>query len=124
MNYNTFLERFGLNPDDFVNKEAVIIRDDNSIIYEVIQDTSNRFCPSCGCKGVVKDHSWSEISMKSTIDLNETLRIYKTRFYCPLCKKSFTPNLKGIERYSKTSDFTKEKIIEDHLEIHRVVKLE
>lgn len=117
MNYNIFLERFGLDPNDFVNKEPAIIKDNDIIIYEVIQDTSKRFCPTCGVKGLVKDHSWVNISLNTTIGLKEELRIYKTRFYCPICKKSFTPSIKGIERYSKISNITKDKIIEEFKEV-------
>lgn len=113
MNYNTFLERFGLNPDDFVNKEPAIIHEGNSIIYEVTQDTSNKFCPICGVKGLIKDHSWTKISLNTTIGLEEEIRIYKTRFYCPICKKSFTPSLRGIERHAKISNITKEGIIKE-----------
>ncbi len=115
MNYNTFLLRFGFNPCDFKNKEPLIIEgDDESIIYEVEQNLDNRRCPTCNLdKTLVKDHDWVTINLNTTIDKKEYLRIRKTRFYCPICKKSFTPELQGINRYEKISEATKNAIKEE-----------
>ena len=37
MNYKTFLIRFNLNPNDFVDKEPIVIKNDDTIIYVLVQ---------------------------------------------------------------------------------------
>ena len=67
MNYNTFLIRFNLNPNDFVNKEAVVIENDDNIVYELIQKIDDKRCPICHSKCHIKDHDWVEIKINTTI---------------------------------------------------------
>ena len=119
MNYNTFLLRFGFNPSEFKNKEALIIEgDDGSIIYELEQEVHDRTCPNChNPKTQVKDHDWVEINLNTTIGKKEYLRIRKTRFKCPKCKITFTPSIQGIDRYEKISDATKEAIRQEFFNI-------
>ena len=117
MNYNIFLIRFNLNPNDFVDKEPVIIETNNTIIYEIIQKVDEKICPVCKSKCCVKDHDWVEIKVNSTIGKTEILRIYKTRLICSNCNQSFTPKLTGLDKYSKVSLATKNAIINEFYEI-------
>lgn len=117
MNYNTFLIRFNLNPNDFVNKEAVVIENDDNIVYELIQKIDDKRCPICHSKCHIKDHDWVEIKINTTIGKKEILRIYKTRLVCSKCNHSFTPKLKGLHEYSKVSLATKTAIIQEFYEM-------
>lgn len=112
MNYNMFLLRFGLNPDNFVNKEPSIIDSDDAVIYEVIQDITNkRECPFChNKKTMVKDHDLVQINASTSLGKKEFIRINKTRLKCPSCHKTFTPPIEGIERYERMNKTTIEAI--------------
>ena len=54
MHFNTFLLRFGLNPEDFVDKPVEPIPFDKGFIYELEQKDSDRECPYCHSQKVYK----------------------------------------------------------------------
>lgn len=117
MNYNTFIIRFNLDPNDFIDKEPVIIKTDDIIVYELIQKINDILCPICHSKCHIKDHNWVEIKTNTTIGKKEILRIYKTRLICTKCRHSFTPKLNGLTYYSKVSLSTKNSIIKEFYEL-------
>ena len=116
MDFNTFLIRLGIDPSSFTNKYLEPIKTDKGFIYEVEQRTDNRICPYCNSKNVnIKDYDYIEINCSQTDQIQETLRIRKVRFKCKDCNKSFTPDISGIVKYSKTSSQTVNMIVNDFL---------
>lgn len=48
MNYNTFLIRYGIEPDNFKNKESVPQKTNTGYLYYLEQETAiERKCPNC-----------------------------------------------------------------------------
>ncbi len=114
MNFNTILNRMGINPDNFINADNKEIRTSNGFIYQVIQRTDRRECPYCNSTHVViNDYDFVEINCSCSEYLEEVLRIKKVRFKCRNCNRTFTPPIEGIERYSKISAQVMNSIISD-----------
>lgn len=114
MNFNTILFRLGLDPNDFINEDDEPIKTKEGFIYEVKQRTDLRCCPCCkGNNVIINDYNYVEINCSETDHIKDTLRIKKVRFKCKNCNKTFTPSLRGIERYSKISNQTFEMIVKD-----------
>ena len=104
MNFNTLLLRLGFNPDNFVNENREIIQTPDGFIYEVRQQIKNRTCPKCGSiHCTIHDHDIVEINCNETSQFRDTLRIIKTRLKCRDCGATFTPDIDGLDCYSKTS---------------------
>lgn len=114
MNFNTLLQRLGIDPDNFENRDNEPIKSESGFIYEVYQKTDNRKCPYCGSqKSYVNDHDTVNINCSETDQISDVLRIKKVRFKCRECGKTYTPEIKGIEKYSKTSNQTMNLIYGD-----------
>lgn len=114
MDFNTFLIRLGFDPSNFVNRYSEPIKTGDSFIYEVEQDVKERKCPNCNSNKVIKhDHDTVEINCSETNQIKDILRIKKVRFKCKDCNKTYTPDIKGIDRYFKTSNQTIDMIIKD-----------
>ncbi len=114
MNFNTFLLRFGLSPDNFVNKLVEPIKTPTGFIYEVEQTVEGHKCPYCGGKKYVQYGTrWSEINCSETDLIQDTLRVLKHRFLCKSCHRTFTPVIYGIDRYSQTSSQVIDMIVKD-----------
>lgn len=114
MNFITILYRLGIDPDIFVNADNDPVKTADSFIYEVKQKSDSRICIHCGsCNTIIHDHDYIEINCSETDQIRDILRIRKVRFKCKKCGKTFTPPIKGIESYSKTSFQTIQMIIND-----------
>ena len=114
MDFNTILIRLGIGSENFTNKVVDPIKTSDGFIYEVEQRNDQRECPYCHSEHtVIKDHYYTEINCSETDQIKDTLRIKKVRFKCKNCGKTFSPEIRGIERYSKTSAQTIEMIIRD-----------
>lgn len=114
MNFNTILLRLGLDPDDFVNKLSEPIRTKEGFIYEADQEIKERICPYCHShKVIIHDHDIIEVNCSQTDQIRDILRIRKTRLMCKDCKKTFTPDISGIDRYSRISRQSLDMIIND-----------
>ena len=114
MDFNTLLYRLGIDPNAFVNQQNEPIRAENGFIYEVRQRTDERRCPFCGSEETyIHDHDIVEINCSETDLIRDILRIRKVRFRCRKCRKTFTPSIPGITRYSHTSEQTLRMIMED-----------
>lgn len=114
MNFNTILYRFGLNPDNFINEDRDPIKTDNGFIYEVRQRTDIRLCPKCKSNNIhIHDHNIVEISCKQTNQIDDILRIVKTRFKCNACGVTYTHDVDGVETYSSISKQTRKLIVGD-----------
>ena len=114
MDFNTFLIRLGIDSESFVNKAFEPIRTNEGFIYEVEQRKDERTCPYCHSEHtIIKDHYFAEINCSETDQIKDILRIRKVRFKCKNCGKTFSPEIRGIERYSKTSAQTVEMITYD-----------
>lgn len=115
MYLNTFLIRFGFDPNDFVNELAEPFKtDNNETVYNVRQKTDKIPCPSCGCLDcTVNDYYWVEANCTSNSGDPTIIRIKKIRFRCKICKKTYTPIIHGIERYAKISKFVIDLIVKE-----------
>jgi hypothetical protein len=62
MNFNTFLLRLGLDPDNFKNIPSDPIKTDKGFIYEFEQRTDQREFPHCHADKVyINDYAFVEI---------------------------------------------------------------
>ena len=138
MDFNIFLTRLGIATDNFKNLQVDPIMTDGGFIYEVEQRTDERECPFCHAKEAnIKDFDYVEINCSETDNLKDILRIRKVRFRCKSCNKTFTPPIKGIERYARISkqaesficsDFTKKLTFSQiarnyHLTTERIIQM-
>lgn len=114
MDFNTLLLRLGIDSSCFVNRLNEPIKTDEGFIYEVEQECKERLCPFCNSTDVIiHDHDTIEINCCETDHIKDVLRIRKSRLKCKSCKKSFTPEIRGIDRYSSTSKQTLDMILKD-----------
>lgn len=113
MHFNTFLLRFGLNPNDFVDKPVEPIPFEHGFIYELEQKDSERECPFCHSHKVYKN---VVIINNDAINQIEFIRIKKIRYLCKECGKTFTKKLTGIDAYNKIDERTKNLILAELLE--------
>jgi transposase len=115
MYLNTFLFQFGLDPDNFVNEVIEPFESDKgTIIYNLQQRTDVRICPICGCVDAeINNYSWTETNFTANEGRPIIIRIKKVRFKCQGCGKTYTPTIKGIERYSKISKQIETLIVRD-----------
>lgn len=111
MNFNTLLFRFGLDPNNFINRLNEPIKTKDGFIYEVEQKNNARFCPYCRHdKLYIKGYFWTEKNCNSNDFIEDTLRIKRVRLKCTKCEKTFTPKLHGIEPYARLSGQTRKLI--------------
>lgn len=108
----THINLFGFDIEDFVETNSEIIEVDDGWAIELTQKKASE-CPFCHSKKIhVNDHKHRNIVIKH----NETRFIHflirMTRCKCQNCKETFTPSLKGIERYASYSDYTIKNVIE------------
>lgn len=114
MDFNTLLLRLWIDPSCFENRENEPIKTEEGFIYDVIQRTDIRKCPHChSTKVVIHDHDTVEINCSETDQIKDILRIKKVRFLCKECLKTFTPDIRGIQRYARISDQTRRMIVND-----------
>ena len=115
MYLNTFLYMFGLDPDNFVNELAEPFESDNkTIIYNLRQRTDIRICPKCGClDSKINDYNWTETDFTTNEGTPVLIRIKKVRFECNVCHETFTPKIKGIDRYARISKQVEALIIKE-----------
>ena len=114
MDFNTLLSRLGISPDNFINKDNEPISFENGFIYDVEQTKENRTCPYCHENAsVVIGYYVTETNCSESENLKDILRIKHTRFRCKKCGKTYSPEIKGIERYSKISKQVEQFIIND-----------
>ena len=112
MDFNTFLLRFGINPDNFEAIEASPIPFEHGFIYELVQRNDLRTCPFCNTDDTyINDYRIVTINCSQNKEIKDVLRIKKIRFKCKQCKKTFTLPLRGIERRKSISLQTKQLII-------------
>lgn len=115
MYLNTFLYLFGLDPDNFINEVVEPFEsDDGTTIYNLRQRTDQRICPECGCLDAeINNYSWTETNFTTNEGRPTLIRIKKVRFKCKSCGKTFTPKIKGIDRYAKISKQVETLIINE-----------
>ena len=114
MNFNLFLLRLGIDPDNFVNGQTDPIKTEHGFIYEVEQRTDERQCPFCHLENTyINDYDFVEINCSDNDHITDILRVRKVRFKCKSCGKTFTPKIRGVERYDKISQQVKLLIYSD-----------
>ena len=114
MDFNTLLIRLGMDPGCFENRMNEPVRTEEGYIYEVRQRSDERKCPYCRShKAVVNGYYYTETNCSETDQIRDILRIRKVRFKCQECGKTFTPEVRGIERYAKISGQTRNMIVND-----------
>jgi len=114
MNFNTFLSRLGIDPDNFKNVQTDPIATEGGFIFYAEQRTDERKCPHCSSSRVeIKSYHHVKINCSENENIKDILRVKKVRFVCMNCHRSFTPGLKGISRCANTSNMTKDLIFAD-----------
>ena len=107
MNYNAFLSRLGLEPSQFINRLNEPIKIEGGWIYEVDQKSDDYQCPYChGDKLYVHDYNTIDVNCRESSFIKDILRVRKVRLRCKACRKTFTPELRGIGAGFKTSSQT------------------
>ena len=114
MDFNTLLLRLGIEPSNFINKDNSPIRINNGFLYDVEQSKDNKTCPYCNSKDTrITGYYYTETSCSESDNFTDILRIKKVRFRCKYCGKTFTPEIKGIDRYKTISKQVEQFIIND-----------
>ena len=114
MNSNTFLKRFGLNPNDFNAASAEPVTTDDGYLYLLEQDNSKIPCPACNSNHIViKDYYYKDINCSESIHIKDIFRIKTPRFKCKDCNKTFTKPLSNIEENRSISNKTIQMICAD-----------
>ena len=114
MDFNTLLLRLGISPDNFVNKDNEPIPTNNGYIYDVEQSKEERKCPYCHSNHTkITGYYYTETNCSESQNIQDILRIKRVRFLCKECRKTYTPPIKGIERYSTISKQVEQFIIND-----------
>ena len=116
MDFNIFLSRFGLDPDNFTNVPFEPIKTDFGFIYEVEQKTDARICPNCQSQSAyINNYFYITINCSENNHLQDILRVRKIRFKCRDCHKTFTPPLLGVTPRSHISDLQRHLIVNDFM---------
>ncbi len=111
MNYNVFLLRLGLDPSQFTNRMNEPIKTGNGWLYEVDQKSEGYKCPHChNDKLYIHDYNTIEINCRESSFIEDVLRVRKVRLRCKTCRKTFTPELRGVDTGFKTSNQTRQLI--------------
>ena len=115
MNNNTFLYRVGLNPENFINNDIGPITIDGGLLYLVEERKDLRICPyyNNSFKNEIKKYYYIYINVSDNSNMKEIIQIKRIQFICKNCNKTFTNELKGIERNNTISEFIKNQIIHD-----------
>ena len=115
MDFNTLLLRLGIDSNNFINKlnEPIVI--ENGFLYDVEQSKEDRTCPYCHSEeSVIIGYYYTETNCSESENINDKLRIKRVRFRCKECGKTFSPPIKGIDRYSTISKQVEQFIINDY----------
>lgn len=114
MDFNTFLNRFGISSENFVNKENEPIPFSGGYIYEVEQRRDIHVCPECGSTHAhVMGSFYTEVNCSQNEHIKDVLRIKKIRFRCADCGKTYVNKIKGIEPKTTITDQVMQFIIND-----------
>lgn len=114
MDFNTLLLRLGISPDNFANKDNEPIPTNNGYIYDVEQSKEERKCPYCNSSHTrITGYYYTETNCSESQNIQDILRVKRVRFLCKECRKTFSPPIKGIERYSTISKQVEQFIIND-----------
>lgn len=115
MNYNTFLIRYGISPDNFKAVVAEPIKTSTGYMYCLEQRTDiNRQCPFCDSKSIIiKDYDMIKTNISINDNSKDFLMIKKVRFKCKRCNKTYTPEIEGIKPYNHISNLSKNYITWD-----------
>jgi len=116
MDFNIFLSRFGLDPNNFTNVPFEPIKTDFGFVYEVEQRTDQRKCPRCQSQSAyVNNYFYVTINCSENNHLQDILRVRKVRFKCNDCHVTYTPPLQGIKPHTHVSDLQRQLIISDFM---------
>lgn len=113
MDFNIFLARFGLSPDNFVNKYSEPIQYENGFIYELEEKNNHPKCVLCEGKTKVYKRPMIEVKNQFNAYTNDIIRIKRVRHKCMICGKTFYEPLKGITPHSKITQQTLMMILND-----------
>lgn len=114
MDFNILLKRFGISSENFVNKLNEPIPIQGGFLYDVEQRTDIRNCPHCHHNDAhIIGYYFTNTNCSETDNFKDILRVKRVRFRCKKCGKTFSPKIKGIERYSIISEQTKRFIVSD-----------
>ena len=118
MDNTIFFERFGLNPNNFVNRHYERIKTEKGSIYETEEEYQLRTCPHCQHQFMnIHSRRWIVRKLTSTLHMNEELRVRRIRYICPKCSKTHTFSLDGLPR---GKNITAQTIRSIELEFYKV----
>lgn len=138
MDFNIFLLRLGLEPNNFKNKPIEPVQFDRGFVFETEQIVEERKCPHCSSHDVyINDYRFVEYRCTENQNITDILRVKKPRFKCQKCGKTFTKSLEGINPYSNITNQVKQFIITDfsrpftfteiaknyHISLNHVIKI-
>ena len=103
MDFNIFLARFGLSPDNFVNKLNEPIPFERGFIYEIEEQKRNCSSPCCHEKAYINNYKTIEYNCSNIEYIDDVIRIKRIRYRCSKCGKTFTLKLDGIPRNAKVT---------------------
>jgi len=114
MNFNTFLLRVGIEPDNFVNREEEPIIQGDTFIYDVEQDVKERQCPYCNSRHLrITGYYYTETRCNDSEYFKDLLRIKRVRLRCLKCNKTHSPQIRGIDSKKKITRQVEQCIYND-----------
>ena len=124
MDNTIFFERFGFDPNNFVNRKYEQIKTDDGFVYEVEEAIRQKICPHCNHQFMnIHSYSWMSKKISTTIGIKEKLRIKRIRYICPECHRTHTFGLDGIERYKTISNLEKKCIQQEFFSIQSFTQI-
>ena len=124
MDNTIFFERFGFDPNNFVNRKYEQIKTDDGFVYEVEEAIRQKICPHCNHQFMnIHSYSWMTKKISTTIGIKEKLRIKRIRYICPKCNRTHTFELDGIGRYKTISDLEKKCIQQEFFSIQSFTQI-
>ena len=109
MDSNTFLLRFGLDPDQFELCQFDPELIGGNWVFRARMRTDLRACPKCGKADAVVINDRRAVKVRCCLSehAHDVVLVEKVRFRCRRCSSTFTPRLKGVAKYASISDATK-----------------
>lgn len=105
MNSNTFLKRFGFNPNDFLLFDIEPITTDDGYIFLLEQNKDKTPCPFCQSDNIVlKEYYFRNINCSESNHIKDIFKIKVPRFKCKNCHKTFIKKLSNINYHSNISN--------------------
>lgn len=104
------LNDLGINEKDAAHVEY--LENENEMLVFATLNPSQKICPFCGGKAILKEYKEETIKAKIREGKNEIVVLKKPRYRCKDCNKTYTHNVKNLAT-NRISNKTKGKIQKD-----------